>query len=48
MRTELGMDPTEFEDYQVGIDGDVTFCLKELRASVASWFHTFFCKMKIS
>ena len=31
IRTELGLEPTEFDDYQVGVDTDVTFCLKELR-----------------
>ncbi len=31
IHTELSLVPEEFESYQVGVDVDVTFCLKELR-----------------
>ena len=31
IRTEMTLTPTEFEMYQIGEDGEVTFCLKELR-----------------
>ncbi|XP_059178420.1 cell cycle checkpoint control protein RAD9A-like isoform X2 [Physella acuta] len=32
IHTELTLSPNEFDNYQVGVDSDVTFCLKELRA----------------
>lgn len=30
--TEISLAPAEFDDYQIGVDASVTFCLKELRA----------------
>ncbi|CAL1537047.1 unnamed protein product [Lymnaea stagnalis] len=35
MHTEFTLSPNEFENYQIGVDTDVTFCLKELRAILA-------------
>ncbi|XP_068679919.1 cell cycle checkpoint control protein RAD9A-like isoform X2 [Montipora foliosa] len=32
IHTEMMLVPEEFENYQIGVDTDVTFCLKELRA----------------
>ena len=29
--TEISLAPAEFDDYQIGVDASVTFCLKELR-----------------
>ena len=31
--TEVILHPQEFEDYRIGVDTSVTFCLKELRVS---------------
>ncbi|CAG5118917.1 unnamed protein product [Candidula unifasciata] len=35
IHTELTLSPEEFEQYQAGVDADVTFCLRELRAVLA-------------
>ncbi|XP_076434773.1 uncharacterized protein LOC143274745 [Babylonia areolata] len=35
VHTELSLAPEEFDLYQVGVDTDITFCLKELRAILA-------------
>ena len=32
IHTEMMLAPEEFDNYQIGVDTDVTFCLKELRA----------------
>ena len=29
--TEISLAPQEFDDYQIGVDATITFCLKELR-----------------
>ena len=36
--TEVRLMPSEFDDYHIGVDTAITFCLKELR--VASHTHT--------
>ena len=33
VHTELSLAPEEFDQYQVGVDTDITFCLKELRVT---------------
>lgn len=31
IHTEMMLAPEEFDNYQIGVDTNVTFCLKELR-----------------
>ncbi|XP_041348461.1 cell cycle checkpoint control protein RAD9A-like isoform X2 [Gigantopelta aegis] len=35
VHTEMTLVPEEFDNYRVGVDTDITFCLKELRAILA-------------
>ncbi|XP_002130648.2 cell cycle checkpoint control protein RAD9A [Ciona intestinalis] len=35
MKTEVCLNPEEFSEYQIGVDTDVTFCLKDVRAILA-------------
>ena len=35
VRTEMTLVPEEFENYQIGVDAKITFCLKEFRAILA-------------
>lgn len=41
IHTEMMLVPEEFDNYQIGVDTDVTFCLKELRvhAQVVEFFN---------
>ena len=32
--TEISLDPPEFDEYTIGVDAEITFCLKELRVSI--------------
>lgn len=34
IHTEMMLAPEEFDNYQIGVDTEVTFCLKELRVSI--------------
>lgn len=33
VHTALNLDPDEFDNCQIGVDTDITFCLKEFRVS---------------
>ena len=33
VHTEMKLHPEEFDNYQIGVDTDITFCLKEARVS---------------
>ncbi|XP_065054212.1 cell cycle checkpoint control protein RAD9A-like [Rhopilema esculentum] len=35
VHTEMRLHPGEFENYRIGVDADITFCLKEARAILA-------------
>ena len=34
--TELTLDPEEFDSYNIGVNSEITFCLKELRVGISS------------
>ena len=38
--TEISLAPQEFDDYQIGVDAAITFCLKELRVIGSSFYST--------
>ena len=37
--TEISLAPEEFDDYQIGVDVAITFCLKELRVRLTTCFN---------
>lgn len=34
VHTEMKLHPEEFDNYQIGVDTDITFCLKEARVCI--------------
>ena len=53
--TEISLDPPEFDEYTIGVDAEITFCLKELRVSIKcdgnnqdSWNTKFYCQAVLS
>ncbi len=36
--TEIFLMPAEFDEYQIGVDASVTFCLRELKVRAANFY----------
>ena len=40
--TEISLAPQEFDDYQIGVDVSITFCLKELRVNMCRLLYSLY------
>lgn len=47
IHTEMMLAPEEFDNYQIGVDTEVTFCLKELRVSIQLTIKISWQKLKL-